>query len=140
MWTNAQKLSAVLTEWMRPAVSQIAAHKIMDLSAMKSLQAVIGGSGLVSGDYSLQADIQPMIEPVVNALVQPMLHKYISNVPDESIPQMAHSIVDSLKQKGSVTILDGLVTFEHNDLCELSDLLDFNLPIEEEGEPYKVIH
>ena len=68
----------------------------MRLPMLQSLQATIGSLGLVSGNYSLQADVEPMIQPVVNALVTPMLAKYFGNIPEESIPQMAHDVVDQL--------------------------------------------
>lgn len=129
-YTNSQILAAVVSEWARPAISQIAASNLMRLPMLQSLQATIGGMGLVSGTYSLQADMEPMIQPVVNALVTPMLAKYFGNIPDESIPQMAHDVVDQLRYKGPLSILEGLITFDEEDLDELADLLQKNLPVE----------
>lgn len=138
-YKNSQILAAVVSEWARPAISQIAAGNLMRLPVLQSLQATIGGMGLVSGSYSLQADMEPMIQPVVNALVTPMLTKYFGNIPEESIPQMAHDVVNSLRYKGPLSVLEGLVTFEEEDLDELADLLQKNLPVES-NQGYQVKH
>lgn len=138
-YTNSQKLAAVVSEWARPAVSQIAACNLMRLPVLQSLQATIGSLGLVSGDYSLQTDIAPLIQPVVNALAAPMLSRYFDNIPDERIPQVAHDIVEQLRFKGPLSILEGTITFEEEDIDELADLLDKNLPVEVCGS-YQVKH
>lgn len=138
-YTNSQILAAVVSEWARPAISQIAASNLMRLPMLQSLQATIGSMGLVSGNYSLQTDMEPMIQPIVNALVTPMLCKYFDNIPDESIPQMAHDVVDQLRFKGSLSILEGMITFDEDDLDELADLLQKNLPVES-STGYQVKH
>ena len=138
-YTNAQILAAVVSEWARPAISQIASSNIMRLPMMQSLQTTIGGLGIVSEGYSLRADIEPIIQPVVNALIMPMLTKTFGNIPDESIPQMAHDLVANMVAQGSFTILEGMVTFDEEDIIELADLLEKNLPVAK-TEGYQVIH
>lgn len=127
---NSQILAAVVSEWARPAISQIAAGNIMRLPMLQSLQATIGSLGLVSGAYNLQKDIEPLIQPVVNSLITPMLARYFGQIPDESIPQMAHDIVEKVRYNGPLSILEGVVTFDEEDLDELADLLQKNLPVE----------
>ena len=129
-YSNSQILAAVVSEWARPAISQIAAGNIMRLPMLQSLQATIGSLGLVSGTYNLQKDIEPLIQPVVNSLITPMLSKYFGQIPDESIPQMAHDIVEKVRYNGPLSILEGVVTFEEEDLDELAELLQKNLPVE----------
>lgn len=129
-YKNSQILAAVVSEWARPAISQIAAGNLMRLPMLQSLQATIGSLGLVSGDYALQKDIEPLIQPVVNSLVTPMLAKYFGQMPEESIPQLAHDIVDKVRYNGPLSILEGLITFDEEDLDELADLLQKNLPVE----------
>lgn len=129
-YKNSQILAAVVSEWARPANSQIAAGNLMRLPMLQSLQATIGSLGLVSGDYALQKDIEPLIQPVVNSLVTPMLTKYFGQMPEESIPQLAHDIVDKVRYNGPLSILEGLITFDEEDLDELADLLQKNLPVE----------
>lgn len=129
-YSNSQILAAVVSEWARPAISQIAAGNIMRLPMLQSLQATIGSLGLVSGAYNLQKDIEPLIQPVVNSLITPMLAKYFGQIPDESIPQMAHDIVEKVRYNGPLSILEGVVTFDEEDLDELAELLQKNLPVE----------
>lgn len=136
-YTNSQILAAVVSEWARPAISQIAASNLMRLPMLQSLQATIGSMGLVSGNYALQKDIEPLIQPVVNSLVTPMLAKYFGQIPEESIPQMAHDVVDKVRYNGPLSILEGMITFDEEDLDELADLLQKNLPVEK-TEGYQV--
>lgn len=138
-YKNSQILAAVVSEWARPAISQIAAGNLMRLPMLQSLQATIGSLGIVSGNYALQKDIEPLILPIVNSLITPMLARYFGQIPEESIPQMAHDIVEKMRANGSMSILEGMVTFEEEDLAELADLLDKNLPIGQ-TQDYQVKH
>ena len=136
-YKNSQILAAVVSEWARPAISQIAAGNLMRLPMLQSLQATISSLGIVSGNYALQKDIEPLIQPIVNSLITPMLARYFGQIPEESIPQMAHDIVDKMRGNGPVSVLEGMVTFEEEDLDELADLLQKNLPVEK-AEGYQV--
>ena len=128
-YKNSQILAAVVSEWARPAISQIAAGNLMRLPMLQSLQATISSLGIVSGSYALQKDIEPLIQPIVNSLITPMLARYFGRIPEESIPQMAHDIVEKMRNNGPVSVLEGMVTFDEEDITELSDLLDKNLPV-----------
>ena len=128
-YTNSQILAAVVSEWARPAISQIAAGNLMRLPMLQSLQATISSLGIVSGNYALQKDIEPLIQPIVNSLITPMLARYFGQIPEESIPQMAHDIVEKMRNNGPVSVLEGMLTFDEEDITELSDLLDKNLPV-----------
>ena len=128
-YKTSQILAAVVSEWARPAISQIAAGNLMRLPMLQSLQATISALGIVSGSYALQKDIEPLIQPIVNSLITPMLARYFGQIPEESIPQMAHDIVEKMRNNGPVSVLEGMVTFDEEDITELSDLLDKNLPV-----------
>ena len=136
-YSNSQILAAVVSEWARPAISQIAAGNLMRLPMLQSLQATISSLGIVSGSYALQKDIEPLIQPIVNSLITPMLARYFGQIPEESIPQMAHDIVEKMRNNGPLSVLEGMVTFEEEDLDELADLLQKNLPVEK-AEGYQV--
>ena len=136
-YSNSQIFAAVVSEWARPAISQIAASKVMRLPMLQSLQASIGALGLVSGEYNLQKDIEPLILPVVNSLITPVLARYFGQIPEESIPQMAHDIVEKVRYNGPLSVLEGVITFDEEDLDELADLLQKNLPVENAA-PYQV--
>ena len=56
-YKNSQILAAVVSEWARPAISQIAAGNLMRLPMLQSLQAAIGSLGIVSGSYAIQKDL-----------------------------------------------------------------------------------
>ena len=128
-YKNSQILASVVSEWARPAISQIAAGNLMRLPMLQSMQATISSLGIVSGSYALQKDIEPLIQPIVNSLITPMLARYFGQIPEESIPQMAHDIVEKMRNNGPVSVLEGMVTFDEEDITELSDLLDKNLPV-----------
>lgn len=138
-YKNSQILAAVVSEWARPAISQIATGNLMRLPMLQSLQAAIGSLGIVSGSYAIQKDLEPLIQPIVNSLITPMLARYFGQIPEESIPQMAHDIVEKMRDNGSLSVLEGMVTFEEEDLAELADLLDKNLPVEQTPS-YQVKH
>lgn len=138
MFTNSQKLAAVVNYWLQPAIAQIASTSMANMTFIKNLEGAIIGTGLVTAGYRICNDIEPMIKPVITALVQPTLERYFAGVPDESIPEMARNIVYSMAESGSYSILGGLVTFEQDDLNELLNLIEKNLPLEE-GEKYELI-
>lgn len=138
MYSNAEKLATVVAYWARPAISQVATTKLMQLPMMQSAQASLMGSGIVGNGYSLATDIQPFIEPIVNNLITPMLSRYFEGIPDEAIPKTARAIVDKMKQQRTFSILDGLITFEEADILELDALLAKNLPVENDT-TYQII-
>lgn len=137
-FSNAQILAAVVTEWLRPAISQIASGKISSMSFMQNLQTSIIGYGLVGRSYNIATDIRPMAEPFINALMLPIIEGKLSQVPDQAIPQLAYNILEQMESQEKYTILDGLVTFEREDIEELRSLLEKNLPLQE-SENYRVI-
>lgn len=130
MYSNAEKLATVVAYWARPAISQVATTKLLQLPVMQSAQASLMASGMVGSGYSLALDIQPFVEPIINSLVTPMLNRYFEGIPDEAIPKTARAIVDKMKQQRTFSILDGLITFEEADILELDALLSKNLPVE----------
>ena len=130
MYSNAEKLATVVAYWARPAISQVATTKLLQLPVMQSAQASLMASGMVGSGYRLASDIQPFVEPIINSLVTPMLNRYFEGIPDEAIPKTARAIVDKMKQQRTFSILDGLITFEEADILELDALLSKNLPVE----------
>ena len=138
MINNAYKLSAVLTQWINPVVQQFAAGRMASLPFVQLIENKVKSSGWVSPAWSLASEISPLLNNVSGALVQPLLQRYISSVPDEQLPKMAHSIVDEAIKQGSLSLMEGRVVFEKEDLEELKQLLNYNLPLSQEEE-YEVI-
>jgi hypothetical protein len=51
---------------------------------------------------------------------------------------MAHDIVDGAIKNGSLSLFEGKIEFEKDDLVELKTLLKYNLPIGECKQGYEV--
>lgn len=137
-FSNAQKLAAILSDWAKPAIAQIASSKMSNIGFVKSIQDSIIGLGIVGRNYNIASDIQPLIKPAIEAIVEPMLAEQLSKIPDVAIPQMARNIIDELGRTGSLSILDGLIVLEAADIEELRTLVERNLPCAVH-ESYKVI-
>lgn len=137
-YTNSQILAAVLNRWLQPVVLQLSQAKMSSFPMFQMIENKVRQMGIVSPNWSLTQELAPMIEPITNSIVQPMLGKYLSNVPDESIPAMAHGIVDKAMADGRLKLMDGKLIFEKEDLEELKNLLNYNLPISKKEE-YQVI-
>ena len=79
-----------------------------------------------------------MLGDAMGSIVEPMLLRYLQGIPDEALPKMAHGIVDNAIQQGGLSLMDGNVIFDLEDLRELKKLLEWNLPLASE-EVYNVI-
>lgn len=136
-FSNAQILAAVVTEWSRPAVSQLTAGRLCQLPPLQELQQSIVSTGLVPPSYRLQAEIEPFIVQAAPQLIEPILAQTFSRIPDASIPQLARTMVATAMQQPQFSVLDGLVTFDREDMQELLDLIELNLPLAE-SKSYKL--
>lgn len=128
-YSNSQILSAVLNRWLQPVVLQLSQAKMSSFPFIQALENKAKSTGWVSPNWSLANELSPLIEPITNSIMQPMLNKYLSTVPDEAIPAMAHNIVDKALADGKLEIMEGRLIFDKEDLTELKKLLNFNLPI-----------
>ena len=124
--------------WARPALTQLATSRLSSLPMMQNLQQSIVASGLVSQAYNISADLMPIMAPVINNLLQPYLEKQLAQLPDESIPALARDVLAEAERKGSMSILDGFLTLEAQDIQELRQLVEKNLPMAE-SQGYEVI-
>jgi hypothetical protein len=138
MYTNAQILSAVINKWAQPLIKTLLAGKVQSISFLQNIEAKVKSTGWVSPNWSLMQDLSPIMEGITGSLITPMLSKYLSMVDDASIPKMAHDIVDEALKQGKLSIMEGKVELETEDLIELKNLLNYNLPMREE-QTYKVI-
>ncbi len=138
IFSNRQKLAAVLNKWVQPALQQIAASKISSLPFIESITHKVRSTGWVSPQWSLGAELAPYMGGLSSAIVEPFILSQIGNIPDHTIPQLAHNIVDEAIKHGSLSLFEGNIEFELEDLQELKKLLMYNLPIQEE-DVYEVI-
>lgn len=137
-YTNSQILAAVLNKWLQPVVLQFSQAKMSSFPIVQAIEAKVKSTGWVNPNWSLTKELSPMIEPITNSIVQPMLSKYLSNVPDEAIPAMAHGIADKALKEGQLELMDGKLVFDKDDLTGLKNLLNYNLPLKE-AEEYTVL-
>lgn len=138
-YTNAQKLAAILADWARPAIAQVAASRLENFGWVRNLQDGIKNLGIVGNNYSIASDLNPLLKPIINAIVEPMLEAQLSKIPDAAIPHMARNIVNEIGSKGQMTFLDGLIVLEPKDVGELQRLVEMNLPCDK-TDGYQVIH
>lgn len=138
MYTNAQILSAVINKWAQPLIKTLLAGKVQSIGFLQNLESKVKSTGWVSPNWSLMQDLSPIMEGITGSLITPMLSKYLSMVDDASIPKMAHDIIDEALKQGKLSIMEGKVELETEDLIELKNLLNYNLPMREE-QTYKVI-
>lgn len=134
MYSNAQILAAVLNKWAQPVISQLAIGRLDSIPGIQAINNKIRSTGWVSPNWSMIAELSPIIEPVTNRVAQPILGSYFKRLPDEAIPEIAHGVVDAALQQGQLSIMEGRVTFDKTDLEELKKLLDYNLPLKKDSE------
>lgn len=139
MFSNAQKLAAVLNKWAQPAIQGLIGNRLGQLPFMANIDAKLRSTGWVSPMWSLSREISPLIDGLSSSLVEPMLAKYLQGIPDDSIPELAHKIVEDAIKNGGLSLFEGKVEFEPEDLEELKTLLRYNLPVEEKANTYKVL-
>ena len=131
-YTNSQILSAVLNKWIQPVVQQLAGQRLASMPIFAGIENKIRSTGWVRPTWSLAAELAPLMQGMTGTMVEPFINNYLSKVPDAAIPQMAHALVDKAIENGGITLFDGTVSFEREDLEELKKLLDYNLPLNKE--------
>lgn len=128
MYSNREILSAVLVKWAQPALQEFLGGKMSTLPFVGNIEQKLRSSGWVSPMWSLGAEISPLIGNVAAPIIEPMLSKYLEGIPDEVIPQMAHTLIENAVKQGGLSLFEGKVEFEKEDLEELLTLLRYNLP------------
>lgn len=136
-FSNRQILAAVLNKWAQPAIQQLTSGRLDSLPMLAALSNKLRSTGWVSPQWSLGRELSPLLGNIAGTLVEPMIMQYLQSLPDEALPQMAHSIVDEAIKHGSLSLMEGNVVFELEDLHELKRYLEYNLPLQA-AEHYEV--
>lgn len=131
MYSNAQKLAAVLHKWAQPAIQGLIGSRIDSLPFLGNIQEKVRSMGWVSPQWSLGKEFSPFFKGVTSSMIEPLLTRYLSNIPDEAIPQLAHNFVNDAIGQGGLVLFEGNVEFELEDLKELQKYLMYNLPVSE---------
>lgn len=132
MATNAQILGAIVNKWAQPLIGTFVNQYMGGAHWLQAIQNKIRSTGWVSSNWSLIAELSPLMEGVSGSIITPMLTRYLSQVDDVAIPAMAHAIVDKAMESGEIRLFEGKVIFEANDLQQLKRLLELNLPLKAE--------
>ena len=130
-YSNAQILAAVLAKWGQPAIEQLTSGKLDNLPWMKAVSNKVRSMGWVSPNWSLSKELSPLMSSITEALIVPVIERYLQGMPDSSLPSIAHSLVDAALVNGSLSLFEGNVVFEKEDLEELKNYLNWNLPLGE---------
>lgn len=139
MYSNAQKLAAVLNKWAQPAIQGLLGTRLGQLPFIANIDAKLRSTGWVSTMWSISKEISPLLDGLSSSLVEPMLARYLQGIPDEAIPELAHKVVEDAIRNGGLSLFEGKVEFETDDLEELRTLLRYNLPVPEKTGSYEVL-
>ena len=139
MYSNAQKLAAVLNKWAQPAIQGLLGTRLGQLPFIANIDAKLRSTGWVSPMWSISKEISPLLDGLSSSLVEPMLARYLQGIPDEAIPELAHKVVEDAIRNGGLSLVEGQVEFETDDLEELRTLLRYNLPVPEKTGSYEVL-
>lgn len=137
-YTNKEILTSVLAEWLKPIIPFILQNKIGNHPGIVAIENKIKNTGWVGNNWHIVNDIAPLIEGAAYDIISPFIINKLQNVPDELIPQYAHSIVDAAIANNGLSLLDSKFTFEKTDVEELKRYLDVNLPYQKKDR-YNVI-
>ena len=138
MFSNRQKLAAVLNKWAQPAIQDLIGSKLSGMPFLANAEVKLKSMGWVSPMWSIGKEIAPIFNGLSSSLVEPLIMQYLKGVPDEVIPQIAHNVVNDAIKHGGLSLFEGNVEFEVEDLEELRTLLRYNLPVIE-TDSYQVV-
>lgn len=105
--TNIEKVSAALTEWLTKVGKSVLPK--VTIPIMGNAGKVI--SGLFNIDlstYSVWDELGFLLSPMMQTFVEPALGRFLSQVPDDKIEEVAmgfaNSFIERCHEKGSVNI------------------------------------
>lgn len=105
--TNIEKVSAALTEWLTKVGKSVLPK--VTIPAIGNAGKVI--SGLFNIDlstYSVWDELGFLLSPMMQTFIEPALGRFLSQVPDDKIEEVAmsfaNSFIERCHEKGSVNI------------------------------------
>lgn len=145
MFTNLQKLTAVIVRWVKPMADTVLANMLSQSQSIQSANEWVKKYFPVAQNYSIVNDLSFLAMPASEMVIEPIVRNGIERlgVKDEDIPKYAAGIVDAALEKvaqdGSITLF-GTIELEDADLRSLRHLIAANLPqTQEQTERYQVI-
>ena len=73
MFSNAQKLAAVLNKWAQPAIQGLLGGRLGQLPFIANIDAKVRSTGWVSPMWSISKEIAPVLNGLSSSLIEPML-------------------------------------------------------------------
>lgn len=145
MFTNLQKLTAVIVRWVKPMADTVLANMLSQSQPIQSANEWVKKYFPVAQNYSIVNDLSFLAMPASEMVIEPIVRNGIERlgVKDEDIPKYAAGLVDAALEKvakdGRITLF-GTIELEDADLRSLRHLLAANLPqTQEQIEKYQVI-
>ena len=106
--TNAQILTAVILKWGEPVIPVMMGNTLNGISAgMLPVEKLFKSIGLAGPGWQISNEINSLAAVGGTKLIRPFLEKFVSRIPDDMIPELAHGYVDSAIQKGKLSVIDG---------------------------------
>ena len=115
--TNIDKVSIALSEWgFNVAKAFLPQFKIPATGKLGGLMQLIGAN---PATYNIWNELGFLAEPLIQTMVTPAVHRMLSGIPDEQVPELAMKFVDSFiskaEESGSVNLFGmemGKASFE----------------------------
>jgi hypothetical protein len=115
--TNIDKVSIALSEWgFNVAKAFLPQFKIPANGKLGGLMQLIGAN---PATYNIWNELGFLAEPLIQTMVTPAVHRMLSGIPDEQVPELAMKFVDSFiskaEESGSVNLFGmemGKASFE----------------------------
>lgn len=104
---NTDTLIGAVTEWLGKVASSILPKvSIPPQSAIGKMMS--GFLGINPASYNVWNELGFLLNPTIRSFVEPQMRKYLANIPDASIKDMAMTYADALvkqaQEKGAVNI------------------------------------
>jgi hypothetical protein len=105
--TNIDKVSSALSEWaFNVAAAALPSFTIPPGSAVGKF--MYGILGVELGSYNVWKELGFLAEPLIQTVVTPAVHRMLSGIPDEQVPELAMKFAEAFrtqaKDKGSVNL------------------------------------
>ncbi|MBR0331555.1 MAG: hypothetical protein IIX12_08195 [Alistipes sp.] len=99
MTTNTYKLAEALSEWaFNVAKSVLPNIKVPPTSTMGKMMTLLG---INPASYSIYNELGFLVEPSIRAFVAPMVERYVGQLPDEQIPDIARMYAGAFRKRAA---------------------------------------
>ena len=133
MYSNIEKLTAVIVTWAKPMIDSIIASRLGNFQPIQAANEWVKKYFPVSSNYSIVNDLSFLAMPATEIFVEPIIRNAIGkmNLNEDMIPEYAaklvNSMIDEAEKNGKVSLFNA-VELEKSDFENLRSLLEKNLP------------